>query len=307
MDKSRGLSSTPGSQPPLPPGKKKLTQENGSASKVPPSHTLQNGAEKCPGDRHLSSFSLSKAPARIHLKTFILNQLAFIRDAIIRLTPKRLKTFIHELRSLTKTRSFGQRLPSGIPDNELKHYVNPKIVVVRGFELNHMHHALVVFNDPTKENARFLQINDAHNYPEIMNRDQFIDYLTQEGGKVMAVYEPSDGGEGGVPDLQGMHAYLKEISAQKWRWEPLNHNCMTLGIRVLEKAGCDVSQLNGIAHMPRINVSRAKTSQRADREQELSKGIDKLDEKHGWRKLSLDDKKNLISSPEPKEPPTRQD
>ena len=216
--------------------------------------------------------------------------MAAIRYVLKKLKPDTLLKIAKELITLSKTRSYGERYgEKGLPDKELKHFKHPKLVIVRGMTVNPFYHSVVCFGDPYSPNARFIQHNDTNNYPEFMDRDQFMKYLEAEGGRIEMVWTPPESPkkpykaheqskldkmmedernltEWGVPNPESLHAHLQDISKTKLRWKGVKDNCYSVCVDIFKSAGCDTSDIEGPLDLPRQNVSSGLKKERKRKE-----------------------------------------
>ncbi|AMO56177.1 hypothetical protein GZ77_05030 [Endozoicomonas montiporae] len=111
--------------------------------------------------------------------------------------------------------------PNGIPEQELKLYTNPRLIVLKGEVFNQYGHALLAFGDPTSDTDRYVQISSANWYPEHMNGTEYHDYLHKWNAET--AYEVSLD----CKNEEAMRATLDELSSKKWLWGGPVHNCMT--------------------------------------------------------------------------------
>ncbi len=297
MDKSRPPSSNQ-SRTYIQPNSEEAGGSDGPGTSSPPYHSREAQGSN-PDKKALPAYRLEQSAP---VTEFVRKQLQAIRDGLNKLVPDILKTIIHELRTLTETRSYGSRYSNGLPEQELENFHHPRIVILRGMTVNLMYHAVIAFGNPFSQNARFAHINDVNAQPEFMDRDQFSKFLENEGAPVMSVYTPEEAGEGGVPDLQGMRDYLKDISSKSWKWELLHHNCLTFCLNILKAGGCDVRELEGIAHAPRLNINHAQGVLSQRKKAQKKKALQNLTE---GKSMTPEQKKKRISRPiQPGSPPS---
>ncbi|CAM3753740.1 hypothetical protein [Parendozoicomonas haliclonae] len=208
--------------------------------------------------RSLQDFKVTAQPVKTSrikaLSNWAYKQLVTIRSAIIGVIPTGLKNAAQDMKNLTSSREFGTRYPQGIPDSELKHFHTPRIVVLSGMSVNPLYHALLCFGDPLSDDARFIQINDTNAHPEVMNRDQFVEFLKAEGGDVKFVYQPKPTEQSEDPKTkEASGKYLQRVTGRKWRWMP-HSNCLTFCTRYLKQAGYDTKQLKAAIDVPRLHI-----------------------------------------------------
>ena len=120
--------------------------------------------------------------------------------------------------------------PDGLPEDELKLYTNPRLVVIKDGETNEYGHALLAFRDPMSGDDRYVQISSANWYPEHLDGPQFKEYQSKWGNVI--AYEIHLG----CKNEEAMREKINELSKERWLWGGPLHNCMTF-CKVVGDAG----------------------------------------------------------------------
>lgn len=103
-----------------------------------------------------------------------------------------------------------------------------RIVYVTGSGPNVYGHALIFLG-----RAGFIHIDEVTGYPKHMTINQFNDYLTYYGKKILGIQKPP------LDNINKSILKFMEMLHQKYEWYVVVHNCLTFCHQILEPGGFD--------------------------------------------------------------------